>query len=601
MEGIFSTREDILKELDTMAGFNHTLRSGLFHQRSQKFKAGFWNDEELSQIYCLVDSHVPTLRERTAMRYERLLAKEELNDELTQKLKFLKNIIYTKCFYDAENRIKEILNQVAEMPKEWTLVQLTSQQATAELENINMKKYETSAIHITVFDCGQDKTNPFTVKVDKPHTANDKIELLQELMSLVNENRDRLTNVSGLTRFKNYEEKMKYSQSRDRVDESMNMLVKKIETIWLGEFRCLLIGKYQDVNIEEYIRKEIDSYLEKENFLLVRRQKEILYKFVKGSNFLSSNEMLNAVEYCVNDNTESVAIKKLCDFMKTINRNVNSIFKNKLRHPVILIVDECLDCVPWEMMKVIENEPISRLPSLHFVYLLYKTHEKDIENGHKVIRNYSNGSYIVNPDKNLETMENRMTSFYKYWMPEWNGISGQKPGKDEFIQMLTESEIFSYNGHGNGAHLMSVDALQRKYVQTVVMLFGCASTRINKLGPQTEMYGSYHMYLISRCPCVVGMLWEVTDVDTDVLTVEFISSWVPSKAPIHWANLNKTNWTKGKEKKINPILTDAKENKEEFNNPELLRALCHSKNSAKYFMTKAACVVRGLPVKIKEN
>lgn len=48
-------------------------------------------------------------------------------------------------------------------------------------------------------------------------------------------------------------------------------------------------------------------------------------------------------------------------------------------------------------------------------------------------------------------------------------------------------------------------------------------------------------------PCMVGMLWEVTDLDTDILTTQFISLWIPSKTPVHWKYVDKTKWTKAEE------------------------------------------------------
>lgn len=40
------------------------------------------------------------------------------------------------------------------------------------------------------------------------------------------------------------------------------------------------------------------------------------------------------------------------------------------------------------------------------------------------------------------------------------------------------------------------------------------------------------------------MLWEVTDMDTDVLTTDFISYWIPSKASVHWKYVDKLKWKK---------------------------------------------------------
>lgn len=46
-------------------------------------------------------------------------------------------------------------------------------------------------------------------------------------------------------------------------------------------------------------------------------------------------------------------------------------------------------------------------------------------------------------------------------------------------------------------------------------------------------------------PCVVGMLWEVTDYDTDIMSTDLISKWIPSNSEIHWNQIDKMKWNKG--------------------------------------------------------
>lgn len=102
-----------------------------------------------------------------------------------------------------------------------------------------------------------------------------------------------------------------------------------------------------------------------------------------------------------------------------------------------------MDCFPWELIDILHDEPVSRLPSLHFVYCLFKEHQQDIVNGNVIITEHEKGSYIVNPDKDLKSMEIRMMSFFQYWTPEWIGTSGYQPDKEEFFELLTSSNIFS--------------------------------------------------------------------------------------------------------------------------------------------------------------
>lgn len=95
------------------------------------------------------------------------------------------------------------------------------------------------------------------------------------------------------------------------------------------------------------------------------------------------------------------------------------------------------------MIDVLEEQPACRLPSLHFLYCLFKEHENEIVDGYKIITDYENGGYVVNPNLDLKKMETRMMSFFNYWTPKWIGSAGYSPTKDHFFDLLTNTEIFS--------------------------------------------------------------------------------------------------------------------------------------------------------------
>lgn len=83
-------------------------------------------------------------------------------------------------------------------------------------------------------------------------------------------------------------------------------------------------------------------------------------------------------------------------------------------------------------------------------------------------------------------------------------------------------------------------------VDGVVFLFGCASVRMQSDTCLTEMHDIFHNYMIACSPCVIGMLWEVTDYDTDILSTELLSKWIPShSAKVHWNQVDKVKWNKG--------------------------------------------------------
>lgn len=92
---------------------------------------------------------------------------------------------------------------------------------------------------------------------------------------------------------------------------------------------------------------------------------------------------------------------------------------------------------------MLENQSVTRMPSLHFTYGLFKEHEKSIVNGLKIVSNPLNGKFVLNPGLDLKGMEQRLKTFYKYWIPSWTGFEGIVPTPKEFEEALTNSAIFS--------------------------------------------------------------------------------------------------------------------------------------------------------------
>ncbi|XP_018575922.1 separin [Anoplophora glabripennis] len=536
----------ILKELQ-----NIHYPSGIQFQRLQQYKA--LNDQasnELAAIYNLAQSHSPGLRNKAALRYEKFLSCD-VEPMSKGPLISAKDEIAFKCPTDQiENSIRAMLEQVEQMPKEWTLIQLTSQYNPLDNINEDNNIYQTNPIHIAVFSCGQSEQSPFLVTVDAPKDAvnGNCVELAQEMMSIIKGNKEALMSHKQKV-FKNHKEKLNYMSRRQSIENRLKAIIKDIQNMWLKEWRCLLSGKYTDESLDEMIKVELINFFKTEVVQLevTTRTLFLLTYVVKGTKHLKLAEIIKAIHYCFPEITDKSLMRSITQFIRNLGDKISTSTDQK-KHPVILILDETLDCFPWEMIDVLNDEPVSRVPSLQFIYTLFKEHEKDIVDGHKIVTDFDKGTYIVNPDMDLINMEIRMMNFFNYWTPNWTGTSGCQLDSTEFFELLTSSDIFSYNGHGSGSHLLSLDKIQRSRVKAVVLLFGCGSTKINRMDPQVEMYGPYHMYLIARCPCMVGMLWEVTDLDTDILTTEFMSQWIPSKAPVHWRYVDKSKWNKAEEK-----------------------------------------------------
>jgi hypothetical protein len=217
---------------------------------------------------------------------------------------------------------------------------------------------------------------------------------------------------------------------------------------------------------------------------------------VKGAQQLTLTEMRGAVQTLIpNSGANKTLQRNLGGFRRSLADEL-SLYEQK-KHPLILIIDDSLDCFPWEMMDILVDVSVSRLPSLHLAYALFQEHKATIQNGFKIVQNPENGMYIVNPDLDLRNMQNRITSFYEYWLPNWQGVAGSKPTEEQFEKMLVSGDIFSYHGHGSGSHFFPLYKVERIRINAIVLLFGCGSTQLNIIGPQTEMFSTYQMYLIA--------------------------------------------------------------------------------------------------------
>lgn len=597
--------KEIMEEINTIVKKfeQFHLSIGPLNQKVNSYKA-LLNPEndELDVIYNLMESHSPGLRNKTVYRYEKLLADESNPFKKSSLLELSKERLTIKCStYPKEKKIEEMLNQVNEFPKEWTVVQLTPQYNPMEIWNEDPDVYYTNAIHISMFTCNTgDK--PFHVSCSAPRDPvnGDVVELCNEMISILKLNKEVLSSHSKKV-FSNYKEKNDYMHKIQGVEDRLKLLVKDMQKLWLKEWRCLLTGKYCDEKIESQVKDDVINSLKTElpELSITKKVETILCCVVKNYLHLKLNEVKNIVQFCFPEITDKIKIRTIVKIVRGVGQNVFIENEKAKRHPVILILHDSLDCFPWEMLDVLEDHPSCRLPSLHFLYCLFKEHENDVVDGYKLVKDYDKGAYVVNPSMNLDCMEMRMMAFFNYWTPTWIGFSGYAPSKDEFLELLTSCDIFSYNGHGSGSSFLPMDKLQKSHVKAVVMLFGCSSNSIKRSDPQADMHGHYYMYLIARCPCVVGMLWEVADKCTDDLSTDFMSYWIPSKIQKHWKYVDKQKWQrKGKTvlSKNSAVLED-----DYTWEPDLLRALILAKKNLRSVMTKASCVVRGLPIRIDKS
>lgn len=104
-----------------------------------------------------------------------------------------------------------------------------------------------------------------------------------------------------------------------------------------------------------------------------------------------------------------------------------------------------MDYIAFEAMEIIKSHPVTRFPSLHVAYALFKEHEDTIVDGCKIINAKEDmGICIVNPSGNLHKMEKRMKLFINFWLPQWKNCYNAEPNDEIFEDALTNHDILMY-------------------------------------------------------------------------------------------------------------------------------------------------------------
>lgn len=117
-------------------------------------------------------------------------------------------------------------------------------------------------------------------------------------------------------------------------------------------------------------------------------------------------------------------------------------------------------------MEIIKSHPVTRFPSLHIAYALFKEHEHTIVEGCKIIKAKDNmGICIVNPSGNLHKMEKRMKLFINFWLPQWRSCYNTEPSEEMFEDALVNHDVLMY------ADFISIYNRCRIFVHPIVLFF----------------------------------------------------------------------------------------------------------------------------------
>ncbi|KAL2886402.1 Cell division-associated protein bimb [Ceratocystis lukuohia] len=380
------------------------------------------------------------------------------------------------------------------------------------------------------------------------------------------------------------ESRAEWRRQREEIDERLESLLANIEHLWLGGFRGIfsqhrrrtdLLAKFQ-----QSFQDTLDKHLPSRRRIRGRKapskitlDPRILDLFVglgdpadhsnSESQLYDIDEALTDLLYFVVDILQfhgernaydeidfDAMIIDTMDALKSYHHAVAT--QKRLDIPksshTILVVDKDLIPFPWESLPCMENQAVSRVPSLDYLRhaileqrstshitphtAVSSDSESEVHGsrnaktrpaGHHVQR--SSGTWMLNPGGDLTNTQARFEDAIQALPSSWSRIVTTTPTESTFENALANSDILVYMGHGSGAqYIRSKTVRKMDKLRSTALLIGCSSARLTPAGA-FEHYGTPRNYLLAGCPAVVGMLWDVTDREIDRYAAALMQNW----------------------------------------------------------------------------
>ncbi|KAK9825057.1 hypothetical protein WJX74_004795 [Apatococcus lobatus] len=202
------------------------------------------------------------------------------------------------------------------------------------------------------------------------------------------------------------------------------------------------------------------------------------------------------------------------------------------RGPVLLVLGDELQAMPWESLPGLRSESIYRAPSLYSAWAAAASTAptRDAVEEDKAVRASAAAealpaeqkpigvdpaftSYLLNPGNDLAATQQTFQAWLQQ-QPSWQGDIGQSVSSDGLAAWLQTQQQFLYFGHGAGDQYLPSKQLRRLHSGCACLLAGCSSGHLAPQGSYSSA-GPILAYLLAGCPAVVGSLWDVTDRDLD--------------------------------------------------------------------------------------
>ncbi|GMM27775.1 separase [Martiniozyma asiatica (nom. inval.)] len=430
-------------------------------------------------------------------------------------------------------------------------------------------------------------TDPIFIELSLDNLGISFKKVLESLSNIITQS-DESTKIEITSKIKTHEQKVEWWSSRKKLDSELKQLLQTIGDEWFSGFSSIFsnieFSEYQINELKEKIIEIVTKFL-KARSLSSLIMNDIL-KFInsidlrifklflkidgitkaKVNNLLLFllNSLIIKSEYQIITEFFDEICQELTLYLKSINKTI------KLREDSHIFIIPGGDCVsiPWESISFLRDKSVSRFPS---TYQLMKS----IINNQDLIKHgidTSTGYYVINPGGDLKRTEKTIGAKFTQ-LPGWFGTIGSRPEEEEILEGFEKANIYIYAGHGGGEHYIRSSLIKKQENIPPSLLLGCSSGLL-KIKGTFPPYGTPYNFITGGCPLVLANLWDVTDKDTDLLTITLLTKWGLL------VNYDKFEFTESENLNISECLSKS-------------RDVCKLK-----YLNGAASVIYGLPLRL---
>uniref|UniRef100_A0AC34FBZ8 Separase n=1 Tax=Panagrolaimus sp. ES5 TaxID=591445 RepID=A0AC34FBZ8_9BILA len=363
-------------------------------------------------------------------------------------------------------------------------------------------------------------------------------------------------------------DRTKFWAVRDQLNKKLENLISDVEYKWLDKFRVLLIPFG---NINEGIEKNLKTAknILKNAGFSEERAKANDYKYLLSIfSFIERETFGNPI----NASLQERLYQKLT---KACPENSFETYLKEDRFTVLIVSPE-ISCYPWESLPIFSANPyVLRIQSFHFFDRLTKKTMAPLPLNAKSQDSY----YILNPGGDLKSTEQRISRQMN--LKKLDGLKGEFPPAEKFLEVLEKNDFFLYIGHGSGGRYVGPSTIRKALCKAVAILMGCSSVRIEDQGHGFDGISAVNDYTIAGAPCTIGCLWMVTDGEIDKFLINFIERCF-------------TEWSK---KISKPVLKSDGNDTVKYPYRLLIKAIVQARQACRLkTLTGGSVVVYGIPV-----